>query len=174
MEFNNGFLLSLSLCLDIGLANMAMITLAIQRGFSQGVWLGIGTCVGDLIYAILAMAGMAVLLQFEVVRWGLWIGGSAVLCYLSAKMLISTLKVQSEMAEVETQGGVSNLTLFSRGMFLAISSPSAILWFAAVGGPLSLARVQMLSVRGFSSRVFSLRAWCGLWSFARWLIKAER
>ncbi|WLG93314.1 LysE family translocator [Pseudomonas cucumis] len=134
MEFNNGFLLSLSLCLDIGLANMAMITLVIQRGFSQGVWLGIGTCVGDLIYAILAMAGMAVLLQFEVVRWVLWIGGSAVLCYLSAKMLISTLRVQSETAEVETEGGISNLSLFSRGMFLAMSSPSAILWFAAVGG----------------------------------------
>lgn len=62
MEFSNGFLLSLSLCLDIGLANIAMITLSMQRGFSKGLWLGLGTCVGDLAYAVLAMLGMAVLL----------------------------------------------------------------------------------------------------------------
>jgi len=91
MEFCNGFLLSLSLCMEIGLANMAMITLSMQRGFSKGVWLGIGTCIGDLVYAILAMAGMAVLLQYEVVRWVLWLGGSAVLAYLCAKMATSAL-----------------------------------------------------------------------------------
>ena len=134
MEFNNGFLLSLSLCLEIGLANMAMITLAMQRGFSQGVWLGIGTCVGDLIYAILAMAGMAVLLQFEFVRWVLWIGGSAVLCYLSAKMLICAIKVKGGSALTDDQWGKTNGALFTRGIMLAMSSPSAILWFAAVGG----------------------------------------
>lgn len=65
VEFSNGFLLSLSLCLDIGLANIAMITLSMQRGFSKGLWLGLGTCVGDLAYAVLAMLGMAVLLQYE-------------------------------------------------------------------------------------------------------------
>lgn len=134
MEFNNGFLLSLSLCLEIGLANMAMITLAMQRGFSQGVWLGIGTCVGDLIYAILAMAGMAVLLQFEFIRWVLWIGGSAILCYLSAKMLIYAVKVKGGIASTDDQWGKTNAALFTRGIMLAMSSPSAILWFAAVGG----------------------------------------
>ncbi|PMZ30335.1 lysine transporter LysE, partial [Pseudomonas sp. GW247-3R2A] len=54
MEFTSGFLLSLSLCLDIGVANIAMITLAMQRGYFQGFALGLGTCVGDLIYAVLA------------------------------------------------------------------------------------------------------------------------
>lgn len=70
VEFSNGFLLSLSLCLDIGLANIAMITLSMQRGFSKGLWLGLGTCVGDLAYAVLAMLGMAVLLQYEAVQIG--------------------------------------------------------------------------------------------------------
>ena len=55
MEFTSGFLLSLSLCLDIGVANIAMITLAMQRGYFQGFALGLGTCVGDLIYAVLAL-----------------------------------------------------------------------------------------------------------------------
>jgi len=135
MQFSNGFLLSLSLCLEIGLANMAMITLAMQRGFAQGVWLGVGTCVGDLIYAILAMAGMAVLLQIEWVRWVLWVGGSAVLCYLCVKMILSALKVKAnEPSGAAKQWGDTNRALFTRGVMLAMSSPSAILWFAAVGG----------------------------------------
>ena len=87
MQFSSGFLLSLSLCLDIGIANIAMITLAMQRGYFYGFWLGIGTCIGDLIYAVLALAlaltGMAVLLQFETVRWTLWIGGGAVLVWFT-------------------------------------------------------------------------------------------
>jgi len=83
MQFSSGFLLSLSLCLDIGIANIAMITLAMQRGYFYGFWLGIGTCIGDLIYALLALTGMAVLLQFETVRWTLWIGGGAVLVWFT-------------------------------------------------------------------------------------------
>lgn len=135
MEFGNGFLLSLSLCLEIGLANMAMINLSMQRGFSQGVWLGFGTCIGDLVYAVLAMLGMAVLLQIEWVRWVLWIGGSLVLGYLCVKMLLSALNVHADNPQAAgDQWGKSNLALFSRGIILAMSSPSAILWFAAVGG----------------------------------------
>lgn len=134
MEFNNGFLLSLSLCLEIGLANMAMISISMQRGFAPGLWLGLGTCVGDLIYALLAMAGMAVLLQFQAVRWVLWIGGSLVLCYLSVKMLLSAFKPNDAVQQNSEQWGRNNRALFTRGVVLAMSSPSAILWFAAVGG----------------------------------------
>jgi L-lysine exporter family protein LysE/ArgO len=89
MPFSNGFLLSLSLCLDIGVANIAMITLAMQRGFLQGFWLGLGTCVGDLIYAVAALAGMTVLLQFGSVRWSLWLGGSVLLVWFAVKMLLA-------------------------------------------------------------------------------------
>ncbi|MGE8477152.1 MAG: LysE family translocator [Pseudomonas shirazensis] len=135
MPFSNGFLLSLSLCLDIGIANIAMITLAMQRGFLQGFWLGLGTCVGDLIYAIAALAGMTVLLQFESVRWVLWLGGSALLIWFALKMLLAAWRGGhlDARAEVVLDSGWRE---FARGVFLAMSSPSAILWFAAVGGVL--------------------------------------
>ncbi|MGF6591776.1 LysE family transporter [Pseudomonas sp. BIGb0427] len=136
MPFSNGFLLSLSLCLDIGIANIAMITLAMQRGFLQGFWLGLGTCVGDLLYAIAALAGMTVLLQFETVRWVLWLGGSVLLVWFAIKMLLAALRGNTHL---QTPGAVvieSGWREFLRGIFLAMSSPSAILWFAAVGGVL--------------------------------------
>lgn len=136
MEFSNGFLLSLSLCLDIGLANIAMITLSMQRGFAKGLWLGLGTCVGDLAYAILAMLGMAVLLQYEAVRYVLWLGGSAILAWFCLRMVMSAVAVRSGIETQDVQWGRTNFALFARGIFLAMSSPSAILWFAAVGGAL--------------------------------------
>ncbi|PRD14546.1 LysE family translocator [Pantoea coffeiphila] len=136
MPFSNGFLLSLSLCLDIGIANIAMITLAMQRGFFHGFWLGIGTCIGDLIYAILAMAGMAVLLQFTSVRWVLWIGGSLILLWFAWKMVQSALQPAATLSAGDIGGALSPRQNFLRGIFLAMSSPSAILWFAAVGGAL--------------------------------------
>ena len=136
MEFTSGFLLSLSLCLDIGVANIAMITLAMQRGYFQGFCLGLGTCVGDLIYAVLALAGMTVLLQYESVRWVLWIGGSALLVYFAAKMIYSAIHHSSVLAQASEANNGSPRKEFFRGIFLAMSSPSAILWFAAVGGTL--------------------------------------
>ena len=135
MPFSNGFLLSLSLCLDIGVANIAMITLAMQRGYFQGFWLGLGTCVGDLIYALAALAGMTVLLQFEAVRWSLWLGGSVLLVWFAVKMLLAAWRGGHMEAsrEVVIESGWRE---FLRGIFLAMSSPTAILWFAAVGGVL--------------------------------------
>lgn len=136
MPFYNGFLLSLSLCLDIGIANIAIITLAMQRGFFQGFWLGIGTCVGDLIYAILAMLGMAMLLQFTTVRWVLWIGGSLILLWFAWKMIISALRPIPPLSAGDVGQALSTRQNFIRGIFLAMSSPTSILWFAAVGGAL--------------------------------------
>lgn len=136
IEFSNGFLLSLSLCLDIGIANIAMITLAMQRGYFHGFWLGVGTCVGDLTYALLALAGMAVLLKYEPVRWGLWIGGGAMLLWFAAKMLLAAFRKVTNIDVNENHQYRSLLREFGRGVVLAMSSPTAILWFATVGGAL--------------------------------------
>ncbi|AXF19896.1 lysine transporter LysE [Burkholderia pyrrocinia] len=136
---SDGFFLSLSLCLDIGLVNVAMLSLTLSHGFRPGFWLGVGSCVGDLVYAALALAGMAVLLQFEAVRWIVWIGGGAVLLFLTWKMAREALapaRAGDDDADDTPQPRASARRSFLRGMLLAMSSPSAILWFAAVGGAL--------------------------------------
>ncbi|APA84027.1 LysE family translocator [Paraburkholderia sprentiae WSM5005] len=137
---SDGFFLSLSLCLDIGLVNVAIISLTLSHGFRPGFWLGLGSCVGDLIYATLALAGMAALLQFESVRWVVWIGGAAILLFLTWKMAREAIFPATAPA-VAGEGAAaaphqSAWRGFLRGVLLAVSSPSAILWFAAVGGAL--------------------------------------
>jgi L-lysine exporter family protein LysE/ArgO len=144
---SDGFFLSLSLCLDIGLVNVAIISLTLSHGFKPGFWLGLGSCFGDLVYAALALAGMAALLQFDAVRWVVWIGGAAILLYLTWKMTREALVPAAAPAGNEDEGeDVSAADAaaphlnpwrgFARGVLLAVSSPSAILWFAAVGGAL--------------------------------------
>jgi L-lysine exporter family protein LysE/ArgO len=137
---SDGFFLSLSLCLDIGIANVAIISLTLSHGFKPGMMLGLGTCAGDLVYAALALAGMAALLQFDAVRWVVWIGGSIVLLFLTFKMAREALYPASA-PPVAGEADVAtprpwHLRSFLRGVLLAVSSPSAILWFAAVGGAL--------------------------------------
>jgi L-lysine exporter family protein LysE/ArgO len=152
---SDGFFLSLSLCLDIGLVNVAIISLTLTHGFKPGFWLGLGSCFGDLVYAALAMAGMAALLQFDAVRWVVWIGGAALLLYLTWKMAREALfpasapPVEGTDDEGQADAPAPHLNPwrgFARGVLLAVSSPSAILWFAAVGGAL-IAKAGATSAR---------------------------
>ncbi|KVE34777.1 lysine transporter LysE [Burkholderia sp. TSV86] len=135
---SDGFLLSLSLCLDIGLVNVAMLSLTLSHGFKPGFWLGLGSCVGDLVYAALALAGMAALLQFVAVRWIVWLGGGAMLLFLTWKMTRDALLPAPAGAQPHSSAPAraGAWRSFTRGLLLAMSSPSAILWFAAVGGAL--------------------------------------
>ncbi|WP_203563838.1 LysE family transporter [Deefgea sp. CFH1-16] len=73
-----GILLSLSLCLDIGMVNVAMIDVAMKHGRRAGFILGLGSCFADLFYAILALLGMRYLLQFPAVQWVTWLGGGSI------------------------------------------------------------------------------------------------
>lgn len=153
---SNGFFLSLSLCLDIGLVNVAMLTMALTQGFRPGFWLGLGSCFGDLAYATLALTGMAALLRFDAVRWAVWLGGAAMLLYLTWKMACEALSAHAgakpgpdPLAPDAARAGDGALRGFMRGVVLAMSSPSAILWFAAVGGAL-IAKAGATDVRAAS------------------------
>lgn len=133
----NGFLLSLSLCLDIGIVNIATMTLSMQRGYWTGFWLGLGSCIGDLIYAMLALAGMTALLQFTAVRWGMWLGGTIVLVIFAIKMCLSAYRsVSADGPQPKFVSQGTHWQHLMKGTLLALSSPSAIIWFAAVGGAL--------------------------------------
>jgi L-lysine exporter family protein LysE/ArgO len=113
-----------------------MMTSAMQRGYWSGFWLGMGSCIGDLIYAILALAGMTALLQFAAVKWGMWLGGTIVLAVLAVKTAISAFHSVSTEPRRHPEFGGTHFQQLLKGILLALSSPSAIVWFAAVGGAL--------------------------------------
>lgn len=137
--FLSGFLLSLSLCLDIGIVNIAIIDSAVKRGTRAGVMVGFGSCIGDLFYATLSAFGVAWLLRFTAVQWTIWIGGTAMLLWLAfqmAKAAWQDAKRPPETMPPLDTPPPSNWLLVRRGALLALASPSSLLWFAAVGAGL--------------------------------------
>lgn len=146
--FASGFLLSLSLCLDIGTVNVALINTAIRSGMRAGMLLGLGSCFGDLIYALLSLVGIGLLLQIEWLRELISIGGIAVLLYLAFDALRAALRDESAAIAVEPTSQLPPHHLFTRGLLLSLASPTAILWFAAAGGSM-IAHSNAQSSSGF-------------------------
>lgn len=135
--FLSGFFLSLSLCLDLGIVNVAILRAGVARGLLPSFLIGVGSSIGDLVYALLSMAGISLLLENRIIRWVLWLGGTVVLLYMTWNMLKEFRKPKTiELREEEEQKtvGTRNWKDFSSGLGLALSSPSAILWFATIGG----------------------------------------
>jgi L-lysine exporter family protein LysE/ArgO len=127
--------LSLSLCADLGLVNIALVRAGLMHGMGAALAIGFGSCVGDMVYAVSSLSLVTLLLEHRAARLVLWIGGSAVLAWLAIKMLRETWHPkQLSIAPGGGAGRIRPMREFVRGMMLALSSPTAILWFAAVGG----------------------------------------
>lgn len=129
--FISGFLLSLSLCLDLGIVNVSIIRNGVEKGFYPAFMIGLGSCFGDLLYAFISLAGISFILNFLFVRYTLWIGGTIVLLYFAYNMAKHTIKNSLHATESKE---IKSGRYFWNGIALALSSPTSILWFATVGG----------------------------------------
>jgi L-lysine exporter family protein LysE/ArgO len=153
--FAAGYLLSLSLCMDLGVVNIAMVRTGLTRGMPAALLLGLGSCVGDMVYAVASLSLVNLLLAHRGVRIALWIGGSSVLLWLAVKMLRETWHPRQLAAAIlDDAGAIRPAREFARGMLLALSSPTSILWFAAVGGSVIAAHAASAALMPFLSGFF--------------------
>jgi L-lysine exporter family protein LysE/ArgO len=136
LAFSEGFLFSLSLCFDLGMVNVALMKTGMERGFKPSFMLGFGSCFGDLFYLSLALLGVSFIFELEAVRWTLWIVGSAVLLYLTYKMLRESWTPTPLQSDGTSPVQQSSIRGFLTGAGLALSSPTVIVWFAFVAGPI--------------------------------------
>jgi len=169
-----GFLLSISLCLDIGIVNAALINTGLRKGLRPALLMGLGSCFGDLFYALLSLLGMSLLFSFTPVRWVMWLGGGAVLLWLAWKMARSAWR-EFHQPSSHTGAGSDDASVrssqaeFWRGLLMALASPSSLLWFAAVGGSII---AQSTDGSSLSASIFLSGFFLGglVWSsFLAWL-----
>ncbi|WP_276354217.1 LysE family translocator [Cohnella caldifontis] len=133
--FGKGFLFSLALCLDLGIVNLAIMKTGLDRGFGASFRIGFGSCFGDAFYMVLALLGWTAVFHYSAVRWVLWIGGTMVLLWLAKNMIRDTIRpkdLSGGADAVRSRGGWQDVMV---GAGLAISSPTLILSFAAIAGP---------------------------------------
>jgi L-lysine exporter family protein LysE/ArgO len=135
-----GLLLSISLCLDLGIVNTALINTGIRAGVRPALCLGLGSCFGDLAYAALSLFGLALWFDYTPVRWLLWLGGGGILLWLAGSMAVSAWRQARRAHEPPAYDHAAAALAWSprveflRGLGMALASPTSILWFAAVGG----------------------------------------
>jgi L-lysine exporter family protein LysE/ArgO len=134
--FGAGLLLSLSLCLDIGVVNVALINTALRDGVRAATLFALGSCIGDLLYAIASLLGIGLLLRYEMVRLVVYATGIAVLVAMSAMAARAALRVEEEATDESEGKSRAHGRMFLYGLGITLASPSAIVWFAAVGGSL--------------------------------------
>jgi L-lysine exporter family protein LysE/ArgO len=132
--FVTGFALSLSACLDLGIVNVATVKRGLDAGVRAAFALSLGSCIGDQVYAALSLFGLGLVLAEPHVRVVFWLGGTVVLLYLGVSMTREAWRGRP----LSTGGGPAQpIPLwrdFGRGIALALSSPSLIVWFASAGG----------------------------------------
>jgi L-lysine exporter family protein LysE/ArgO len=169
--FGAGFLLSLSVCLDLGLVNVAILRTALRHGARPAFWVGLGSCFGDLTYFTLSAVGVTALLAWPPARWALWLGGTAVLLVMTARALRDAIRPRPfplGQPEADAQAGrdLRFRRLFPLGLALALASPTAILWFAAVGGEIIASSVGAGQRRALVPFVAGFFAAGVVWSLA--------
>ncbi|KOS64123.1 LysE family transporter [Lysinibacillus agricola] len=88
-----------------------------------------------MVYAVLSVLGIALLLQSSVIFQAiLWIGGTIMLSYLTYQAFrdfIYPKSIKMEGAEIEKK---SLWGYFFTGIWLVVSAPTTLVWFATVGG----------------------------------------
>jgi L-lysine exporter family protein LysE/ArgO len=118
----------------LGIVNVAILRTALRRGGTAGFLVGLGSCAGDLIYFTLAVLGGTALLKLALLRWALWVFGTVVLLFMAWRMVREVIHPKKLEVEDGSAAPVAPSALLATGFGLAVSSPSSVLWFAAVGG----------------------------------------
>ena len=139
--FGSGFVLCLSLCLDLGAVNIAILNTGLARGGWAAWWVGFGSSLGDLFYALVSGALVAWLARYAAIRAGLWLGGGLILFAMAWKTWQGAAGKHLALAPAQTGARTKAADPVPawrdalRGLGVMLASPSAILWFAGLGGP---------------------------------------
>jgi len=126
--------------------NVMIVRTAIDRGAWPAFLIGLGSCIGDLIWACAGALGVSVLLAWPPAAWILWLCGSAALCWFAAAALRDATRGGSidESSPLRRANGIRAIGL---GLGIALGSPTLILWTATVGG--SVLASQAADLAGF-------------------------
>ena len=142
-----GATLALSINLELGVVNVTVIRTAIERGALPAFLIGLGSCIGDVMWACAGALGVSALLSWPPAAWILWLGGSGVLCWFAAAGLRDALHAGAidESSPLRRANGLRAIGL---GLAIALGSPTLIIWTATVGG--SVVAAHASSIGGFA------------------------
>jgi chemosensory pili system protein ChpE len=112
------------------------LALGFRRGFRPVLSLELGASAGDAVWAIIALVGLAFLVQDPMAKLGLGVVGSSFLVYLAYKMLTEHRKCTDDEA------GGSTRNAFITGAIISFASPFQIAFWLGIGASTILVLVS--------------------------------
>jgi L-lysine exporter family protein LysE/ArgO len=156
-----GIVIGLSLGAPIGPINVEIVRRGLRSGFLSGWLVGIGAITGDTMYCLMVIAGIAPLVDHQIVRTVLWSAGGGFLIYLGYHSLRAAVR-DRQMMKVDV-GRVEQRSYLT-GLLMALFNPMGIVFWLSIGGAVVASTVEQAhSDAGTVSVVIGVIAGLSLW-----------
>jgi chemosensory pili system protein ChpE len=159
--FATSFVLGFLLCLLPGAASAEAIRRGLAGGFRSAVIFELGTLIGDAAWAVLALAGAAVLVQNRLARLLLSIVGAAVLLRLAILALRDALRSGGLPIDMVSRARND----FAAGALISLGNPSHFAFWLGVGGAVVAAGITEPTPIHFGVFFGGFMLACVLWCF---------
>ena len=127
--FLSALALSIFFCAMPGAVNTEALRRGLRGGYRPALGVEMGSLIGDSIWAIIALVGLAFLVTNDIARIALGVGGCALLLYLAYKAF-----VDAKRGTVEDTGPERRGNSFMTGVLISIGNPFQIAFWLGIGG----------------------------------------
>ena len=125
----SSFILAISFCAPPGIITVETVRRGSARGFIPALYVQFGSLVGDTTWAIIALTGLAFLIQNPVARIVLSLVGILLMC----KLAWDALKDAREGKDLDASMPSSARGDFASGAFLSLGNPMNIVFWTGLG-----------------------------------------
>lgn len=143
--FLSALALAILLCAPPGALNTEALRRGLAGGFRRAWRVELGSCVGDLFWAAVAMVGLAFLVTNDLARSALGVGGALLLVYLAYRA-IGDARAGDPFRRVASVGGGDLLT----GAMISLGNPFQVAFWLGIGGSAMAAIVAEPSAYDFA------------------------
>jgi chemosensory pili system protein ChpE len=127
--FISSFLLAIAFCAPPGVITAETVRRGAARGFIPALFVQLGSLVGDTTWAIIALTGLAFLVQNDLAKVLLSLTGML----LMLKLAWGAIQDAREMKELTTNPSDSHRGDFTNGAFLSLGNPMNIVFWTGLG-----------------------------------------
>ena len=127
--FISSFILAIALCAPPGVITAETVRRGAARGFIPALFVQLGSLIGDTTWAIIALTGLAFIVQNNLAK----ILISLVGVFLMLKLAWSAIQDASQGREVNANPNHSHRGDFTNGAFLSLGNPMNIVFWTGLG-----------------------------------------
>jgi len=127
--FASSFILAIAFCAPPGVITAETVRRGAARGFIPALFVQFGSLVGDTTWAIIALTGLAFLVQNNIAKIILSVIG----ILLMLKLAWDAIKDSRSSRELDTSASTSERGDFATGAFLSLGNPMNIVFWTGLG-----------------------------------------